>query len=757
MDIVQLKLTLATFTDQPGSLLLERGNLVVQIGDELVSATTKVRDGQVVVIEDNVELTAERWLVHRIARLDVLADRLMNTFAPELSFVTPRGELIDDLEKAPTDDPVEVGDAVSAVQAFLDRRLAGTCSVLYLTSDAGEGKTTLINRLARSQAALFQTGKSDWLLVPINLGGRPFLRFDDIVAAALMNQLRFRNLYFEAFLQLVRLGYIVPALDGFEEVFVETAEGDAVSSLGSLISNMGGEGTLLIAARKAYFEFRALDRQAKLRDALPDADVAFGRIRLQRWAKDEFITYCKNQKVEDPESLYSDLVSRLTPDHPLLTRAVFVKRIAEIAKSADREKFLLEVRPETDDYFVLFIDKILERESTEKWINKQGDPPAPLLSVEEHHELLRLIAEEMWITKTGSLSLEMCSSLAELFCESKQMGPILLRQIRERVRHHALLISVGSLRDQVAFDHDNFREFFLGEQLGIYLAGSASADLRKMLRIDVIAAWTLDSAVSVAMRKTQSANALLRVTIETARSESPASFVRENSGAICVRLLEKTPQPTTSIKELTFPGDALKGRTIKKADFSECYFRTCTLDGARLEEVYFRTCEFEHLLMPESFHFDRVKFVDCRIHALTIKREHSDVDIYDPTKINRYCEMIGASIEGAESSSANTVEEILSTDVEVGLIRKLLLVFMRSTQVSDNVLTLRMGIHSHKFNSELMPVLKAEGILKEVKHTGRGYAHRFRLGVPVSLIEEALEASNGLYEKFLEFLKSHNT
>ena len=54
----------------------------------------------------------------------------------------------------------------------------GTCSVLYLTADAGEGKTTLISQLAHAQAKRFRKRDSDWLLVPISLAGKPFLRFD---------------------------------------------------------------------------------------------------------------------------------------------------------------------------------------------------------------------------------------------------------------------------------------------------------------------------------------------------------------------------------------------------------------------------------------------------------------------------------------------------------------------------------------------------------------------------------------------------
>src|SRR5207245_6379631 len=114
----------------------------------------------------------------------------------------------------------------------------------------------------------------------------------------------------------------------------------------------------------------------------------------------------------------------------------------------------------------------------------------------------------------------------------------------------------GSSRNQIMFDHDHFREFFLGEQLGIYLAEAAKSDLRKMLRADVLPDWALDAAVSVALQKGVSAEVLMKAAIETAQSESPASFARENCGGLCVRLLEHAKQEKFEIEEVTFPGDA---------------------------------------------------------------------------------------------------------------------------------------------------------------------------------------------------------
>jgi hypothetical protein len=158
--------------------------------------------------------------------------------------------------------------------------------------------------------------------------------------------------------------------------------------------------------------------------------------------------------------------------------------------------------------------------------------------------------------------------------------------------------------------------------------------------------------------------------------------------------------------------------------------------------------------LGQRFLFKQVTFTDCRIHGITVQNDAESFDIYDPSRINRYCEMIGATIKGGSTVSGSSLEEITKTDKELQIIRKLLMLFMRSTQVSDQVLNLRLGVHSSTFRSHIRDELLEVGVLQEVKHTGRGSTHRYRLGKLISTIEEALTACNGSYKRFLDFIRS---
>jgi hypothetical protein len=93
-------------------------------------------------------------------------------------------------------------------------------------------------------------------------------------------------------------------------------------------------------------------------------------------------------------------------------------------------------------------------------------------------------------------------------------------------------------------------------------------------------------------------------------------------------------------------------------------------------------------------------------------------------------------------------------DEGVRMVRKLLTVFTRSTQVSEAVIALRMGINASKFVREILPNLLENNILKEVQNRGGGNQRRFRLGRSMESIAGALAESRGNFERLMDSLRS---
>ncbi len=748
MDFPTFKQILQSFIDSPDQLTNENGDFAVQLGAELLSGHLETRAGTLYVQEGDKRTTAEQWIINRVAMLPALADRILLSTKQQQAFVTPRAQFLPSINTALDDQLIESPNAIATIGDYLDRRPGGTSSVLYLTSDAGEGKTTSIGELARLQAEKFKRKETDWLLVPINLGGKPFLRFDDVVAAALMNQLRFQRLYFDSFMYLVRMGVIVPALDGFEEIFIENSEGDAISSLGSLIHQLRGEGALLIAARKAYFEFQSLSNQAKLLDSLRGSDVSFARVGLRRWERDEFIQYAMEMAMTADEAiaLYQKVVSILTAQHPLVTRPVLVRRLIEVIEQKGLE-VLDDIRPRASGYFAWLVSGLLDREANEKWLDKHGNPPSPLLSILQHHELLSYIAEEMWTSKTSILNGDMLESLAELYCESAGLSPVVARQVRERVKQHAFIVAAGVGSRDFMFDHENFRDYFLGEQLSRHMLAGNDDDIRRVFRADLLPTFVQETSLELITKSaSKSPEEMIKLVLRVALSEGTSSFVRENGGLLLSGLLSCERKEPVQISNIVFPPDSLRGWILTGVKFSDCYFRPTSVSSTRFVDCVFDRCEFEEISIPYGPPVvERSELLEPHVHCIRVGMDDEEAEHYDPQDLLRLLTEWG--FKGGVEQIPLVMGAQPEIEDDLRIVRKVIQAFYRSTTIFENVFRRRLSLDASRFFNFLLPQLERSGIIEEISITA---ATKYRLGVPLSVLSKAVSECDGRFQCFLD-------
>ncbi|HJS89232.1 MAG TPA: hypothetical protein VJ738_04625 [Steroidobacteraceae bacterium] len=745
MTFDELKRILTAFADSPADLDAGRGILTAQIREEIIEVTLYSEHGDVYVEENGERLSATRWLIQRVARLPLLADRIISLVQPVPNFVVPEGLLTDQLEESKTTEEVSVGNAAATALKILARRPPGTTSVLYLTSHAGEGKTSLINHLARQQAELYKMKAADWLLVPIPLGGRGFLRFDDVTIAALVNRLRFQFFYYEAFVELVRLGVLVPAFDGFEEMFVEGSSGEAVSALGHLVKSLRSSGAVLVAARKAFFEYRSFRTQAKLFDAVGADSVSFARLGLQRWTETQFTQYARHRGYRNAESLFERISARLGSNHPILTRAVLVRRLLDVASAEDDLGSLLtKVGSTPQDYFFQFVNAIVEREAGQKWLDKTGDAGAPLLTVDEHHELLAMIANEMWMSSANSLRADVLLVVAEVFAESKRKMPNVARQIQERIADHPLLVSAGQPRDALSFDHEDFQQFYLGQAAGAALLGKSRDVIGDFLGMGQIPLDTCEHAVLYVIRKGADAKELLIILQMINDSERTASFLRDNCAAIAVSLIHHAGLSGVLLTNMLFPVEALSGRKLRSVTFESCYFQATDIADADFAECRFSRCKFDRLEVKGAPRLGGT-LEECEIGSLYLAEK--DQQLYDPSAILRALKEYGMQLPEEGEIGAG---EANIPDPELELVEKVLRIFLRANHVNELVLRQRMGTRANFFFKSVLPALLKHGILKETSYQGSGNQGRYRLGIQMQEIQGCLSKCGGSFPRFLQ-------
>ena len=753
MDFDVFKRIVTAFSDDPEDIDLKHGKLLVQVRDEVIEAALSQSSKGVMVTENGDRLTARSWVVRRLARLPQLADRICSHDESPQHFVVPSGRRLGHEEfasDAGNSPGVEMENIVTAMADTLGSRIPGTTSVWYLTSDAGEGKTSLINHLAVEQARAYKQKRTEWLLVPIPLGGRTFLRFDDVVVAALANRLRFQLLYYDAFLELVRLGVIVPAFDGFEEMIIEGKSGEAVSALGQLLNNLDSAGAVLIAARKAYFEYMSFRSQARLFDAIGKNDVAFGRMSLARWDRAHFIKYGSRRGLDRPDTLHQQVASSLGETHPLLTRAVLVRRLVDVATEdgSDLSGLLGRLVQQPQDYFREFVSAIIEREARVKWMDKSGEPAQPLLTVDEHHLLLSMVAHEMWLSSTDDLKADEVDFIADMFTEEREKSPAIARQVRERLKQHALLVRTRGDRG-LGFDHEDFRLFYLGFALGCALVKSDVSAVNAILEVTTLPRDAVDQAASC-VRRDGDAGSALELLQKLATPQLPTSFVRENCGALTAALADGRKGSGTAASHMNFPGDTLRGRSLSALTVSDSHFSPTSLEGAALVDCRFVRCRFERLDgNPERVEGTRLD--ECDVASVAYADDEYDaVEIYEPEHIRRRLDRCGFQIQDGPGTRPRAPAPASELSGDLKLVQRALRVFTRATGVNEKTMQTRLGVKFNRFSKGILPRLLDAGVLEELRYEGKGNQRRFGIAVPMQEIEFAMEKSGGELERFVD-------
>ena len=739
------------FTDHGDDVDTSRGELLVQIRDETISARLHQRPEGLIVEEDDQRLRAESWIVNRVARVPLLADRICSYVSPPPHFVKPSGSLLDQPDRASSDEDSATEDVVETLTEMLDRRMGGTASVVYLTSDAGEGKTSLIDFLAVEQAKAYKARRSDWLLVPIPLGGRTFLRFDDVVVSALVNRLRFQLLYYEAFIELVRLGVLVPAFDGFEEMIVEASSGEAVSALGHLVAGLRSAGTLLVAARKAYFDYLSFGSQGRLFDGIGSREnAAFSRVSLNRWNRNAFMQYARRRDVGAPEALFDAVADRLGSEHPVLTRAVLATRLVDVAGDDDLPGLLNRLGSDPQDYFHEFVGGLVEREARLKWLDTSGDPPRAILTNDEHHELLAMLAQEMWLSATDELKSDVIGILVEMFADARSKTAAVKRQVGERIKQHALLVVRTSFgRTALAFDHEDFRLFYLGQALGSMLVEGDHAAVRSAIEKGAFPASAITEAVSTVRRHGAGIREPLGMLQRLADGELSTSFVMENCGALATAFLDGAPDGERELRNMSFPTGALERRRFKGLKVSGSYFHATSLAEAHLRDCAFLNCDFERIEIDGSETVSEVSLdEECNVASAVRLDAGDQLALFDPAQIRHELRRVGFEIGCGKAADAEPPVQPLDDDLR--LVQRFLRGFLRATAMNEATIRQRLGVNASPFFKSVLPRLIQAGVVEKVHYQGHGDQRRLRLSVPMASIEQAMSGAGGRLDRFVE-------
>src|ERR1035437_54356 len=224
MDLKEILADIAAFADSEDAVQIDKGLAVFQRDRKTYECRLVETASGVEVDFDGRRLSYRRFLAEELGRMSILAGALRDKRKALSPFIDVTADMTSSL-----DVPSNSQSALTALGEACKLRPFGETRLIFLTADAGHGKTALLRQLTRRLAEDYLARKSDMILFHIDTQGRSFVRLEEAVARDL-GQLRMFGLFYPGVLGLVRSGLLALAIDGFDELLGKLASGKHIAA-----------------------------------------------------------------------------------------------------------------------------------------------------------------------------------------------------------------------------------------------------------------------------------------------------------------------------------------------------------------------------------------------------------------------------------------------------------------------------------------------------------------------------------------------
>lgn len=140
----EIRADIAAFADDDEDVIVEPGGecIFVRGGDEISFQIAENDAGQLIADFHGERLPYRTFLARHLAHLDILAERIIAKRRPIPTYVDSEATLI-----SPSSDKA-VGRAQELLNAQCTQGFAFAARVVFVTADAGQGKTALLRSIS---------------------------------------------------------------------------------------------------------------------------------------------------------------------------------------------------------------------------------------------------------------------------------------------------------------------------------------------------------------------------------------------------------------------------------------------------------------------------------------------------------------------------------------------------------------------------------------------------------------------------------
>lgn len=755
MDIDDLRSDLAAFADDEQDVAIDESGsfILVRNGRELTGRLLVTPEGRSQVRMDGRTMDYRAFLTHELANLPVLAERLATRRPVVTGFVDGPVDV-----HRPAEEP-STGSSLTVLRQECEEPPPFAARISFITADAGHGKTALLRQYQADQAQKFLQGESSYVFWHLDLQGRQLLRLSEALMGDL-GDLRVTGLWMPGLVRLMRHRALVLAIDGFDELAAEQGGTDALGALASLVTQLGGRGSVIAAARRTFFDTEDYLRRAGVVGRALSSPCQFDQVSLRPWSKGEVVEYFSQVMERDSgsaEQAYAEILSELGGEesHPMLTRPFLVAQLA-------RAVFQMKISPSAfmstpDDPMsgvAQVVQAFVQREVSEKW--KFRDTGESYLTVDQHMSLLADIAEEMYRSQKDRLGLDLIETIAALLLEQWETEASKRQQIIEMVRMHVLLVPPrdGDATAR-AFDHPEFRDYFLAYALRSHLErvmdGATGRDLARFLSIAQLTDSTARYVCNMIDRGEQRVRRLVGALETIVSNEWKPTFLQVNVGTLLPFVLNGV----SFDEEISFSGRVIYSSLVfertKLANvrLEQGSFVNASLAGVDWSDVALHDCNLGELTIDTQARFSNVLMQDCVIEGLRVSDGEEEFREYAPERIWRRLEGEGVRLGDQEELPFEDAEFEDSSRVKV--FRRFMRVFGRTTVASEQQLRVRFRRDEHTLFDEVIPAMERHGLLSPRTWKGSGSTRIWALDARA---EDVLAAELSADHEFADFWRT---
>jgi hypothetical protein len=687
-------------------------------------------------IKDDATPTAYRDFLTDPGMADFgqLADAMTRVFRARPDFVATDAKTEDavgnevEIEASPPGIREQIIEARKSAE--------GRTGMFFIKGDAGSGKTTLLREMVADQAERYCKGNSKFLFFFVSAQGRTLSNLRDIFSSELQAlRAAFTR---DAIPALARSRLLVPVIDGFDEMLGAAGYGDAFSSLYELLTELQGDGAIVVSARSAFYNVEFVDRTPDFVNpaagsSSAEASITLQPISLLPWTEDKLEAYLRLKRPDEDHGLDREVMAQLDKrDQELLTRPFFASEFPGYVAAKEGGAAV------GGSLLGFLIDAYIRRE-TSKVLNASGDP---LLSSEGHRKLLEEAAEFMWESEKRQLGVVELQTLVELVAEEEGLGGSDASQLVTKVTSSAGFRTQSPNSGRLfTFDHEVYFEYFLSQSLARRL--SSPGDLGQFLDRGVLP----DGVIEGGLEDFDDATA-----VEAAASTTSTALRHENrrrnSGAI-VAAWTRRHGP---LEGFDLAGLAFVDIDFGAGEYKEVTFENCEFTGSRFDRVTFEGCQaigsrFQGIIVTNQSKMGLDGLVPGANFGSLI---HPDVDreVFSPSDVRRILRELGAPMPGEPDLEVTYSKK---ADVLIRLLSMMMRAYRRS-----NVLFETDDYLGKLFDSTYWPELRAEltahQIVREETRSSSGPAATvYRLLVSVDDLvnsENALELPPGPIGEF---------